>query len=93
MSPVICCDLQWRLTWPFVGLQIGINLADPMFRGKYYGVQRHPDDLSGVIKRAMETGCTKMIITGSDFKSIQGGLEISEEYGQSTPALITFIDR
>lgn len=62
------------------GFQIGINLADPVFRGRYYGVQRHTDDLSDIMKRALETGCTKMIVTGSDFKSIKGGLDLAAEY-------------
>ncbi|KAI0601712.1 hypothetical protein F4775DRAFT_589026 [Biscogniauxia sp. FL1348] len=61
-------------------IDIGINLADPIFRGQYHGTQRHPDDLDAVVSRAREVGCTKMIITGSDFKSSQHALEIAKEY-------------
>ncbi|KAI1488977.1 hypothetical protein F5X96DRAFT_642908 [Biscogniauxia mediterranea] len=61
-------------------IDIGINLADPIFRGQYHGTQRHPDDLDAVISRAKEVGCTKLIVTGSDFKSSQHALEIAKEY-------------
>ncbi|KAI1078508.1 hypothetical protein F5B20DRAFT_547293 [Whalleya microplaca] len=61
-------------------IDIGINLADPIFRGRYHGHQRHPDDLSAVISRAQEVGCEKMIITGSDFPSSRHALEIAKEY-------------
>ncbi|KAM0255974.1 hypothetical protein ACHAQJ_005278 [Trichoderma viride] len=61
-------------------LKIGINLADPIFRGKHRGVQRHPDDLKDVIGRAKEVGCTKLIVTGSDFTSSRDSLELAKEF-------------
>jgi TatD DNase family protein len=61
-------------------LQIGINLADPIYRGKHRGVQRHPDDLKDVISRAKEVGCTKLIVTGSDFTSARDALELAKEF-------------
>ncbi|KAI0007987.1 hypothetical protein F4779DRAFT_628781 [Xylariaceae sp. FL0662B] len=61
-------------------IDIGINLADPIFRGQYHGTQRHPDDLSAVISRAQEVGCQKLIVTGSDFASSRHALEIAKEY-------------
>ncbi|KAI1381153.1 hypothetical protein F4677DRAFT_402304 [Hypoxylon crocopeplum] len=61
-------------------IDIGINLADPIFRGQYHGTQRHPDDLSAVVSRAQEVGCQKLIITGSDFTSSRHALEIAKEY-------------
>lgn len=61
-------------------LQIGINLADPIYRGKHRGVQRHPDDLKDVISRAKEVGCTKLIVTGSDFTSARDALELAREF-------------
>lgn len=60
--------------------KIGINLSDPIFRGRYHGHQKHPDDLAGVINRANQVGCTKLIITGSDFKSSHDALKLAEEY-------------
>lgn len=61
-------------------LQIGINLADPIFRGRYHGKSRHPDDLNGVIKRAREVGCTKLLVTGSSFKSSRDALKLAQEF-------------
>ncbi|KAK4174741.1 putative deoxyribonuclease [Triangularia setosa] len=59
---------------------IGINLADPIFRGRYHGKSRHPDDLKGVVSRAIETGCTKLLVTGSSFKSSRDALKIAQEF-------------
>ncbi|KAM7194886.1 hypothetical protein V8F20_007751 [Naviculisporaceae sp. PSN 640] len=61
-------------------IDIGINLADPIFRGRYHGKSRHPDDLKGVIKRAEEVGCTKLIVTGSSFKSTRDALKLTQEF-------------
>ncbi|KAI1171147.1 TatD family hydrolase [Nemania sp. FL0916] len=61
-------------------IDIGINLADPIFRGIYHGKERHPDDLSAVVSRAQEVGCQKLIITGSDFTSSRHALEIAKGY-------------
>ena len=61
-------------------VDIGINLADPIFRGIYHGTRRHPDDLGAVISRAKEVGCQKLIVTGYDFKSSRDALEIAKEY-------------
>ncbi|OTB16206.1 hypothetical protein K445DRAFT_317186 [Daldinia sp. EC12] len=61
-------------------IDIGINLADPIFRGQYHGTQRHPDDLSAVVSRAREVGCHKLIVTGSDFISSRHALEVAKEY-------------
>ncbi|KAK0748550.1 hypothetical protein B0T21DRAFT_356773 [Apiosordaria backusii] len=61
-------------------IDIGINLADPIFRGRYHGKSRHPDDLKGVISRAIEVGCTKLLVTGSSFKSSRDALKIAEEF-------------
>ncbi|PHH91933.1 hypothetical protein CDD83_9718 [Cordyceps sp. RAO-2017] len=61
-------------------IDIGINLADPIFRGRYHGTQRHPDDLDAVISRARQVGCSKLMVTGSDFKSARDALKLAEEY-------------
>lgn len=60
--------------------QIGINLADPIFRGVYNGKQRHDDDLSGLLDRAKQVGCTKLIVTGSSFKTSRDALTLAEGY-------------
>ncbi|PSS00585.1 hypothetical protein BD289DRAFT_423950 [Coniella lustricola] len=61
-------------------IDIGINLADPIFRGVYNGKQRHDDDLAGVVGRARQVGCTKLIVTGSSFKSSKDALTIAKQY-------------
>ncbi|KAI0970968.1 TatD family hydrolase [Xylaria arbuscula] len=61
-------------------IDIGINLADPIFRGVYHGKERHPDDLQAVVSRAQEVGCQKLIVTGSDFASSRHALEIAKEF-------------
>ncbi|WYZ37388.1 hypothetical protein EsH8_II_000894 [Colletotrichum jinshuiense] len=61
-------------------IDIGINLADPIFRGLHHGKQRHPDDLDAVIQRAKQVGCSKLIVTGSDFTSSRDALDIAKQY-------------
>ncbi|EAA27581.3 deoxyribonuclease tatD [Neurospora crassa OR74A] len=61
-------------------IDIGINLADPIFRGHYHGKPRHPDDLAGVVQRAIDVGCTKLIVTGSSFKSSRDALKIAQQF-------------
>ncbi|TRX94644.1 hypothetical protein FHL15_004416 [Xylaria flabelliformis] len=61
-------------------IDIGINLADPIFRGVYNGKERHPDDLQAVVSRAQQIGCQKLVVTGSDFASSKHALEIAKEY-------------
>ncbi|KAJ3526254.1 hypothetical protein NM208_g11283 [Fusarium decemcellulare] len=61
-------------------IDIGINLTDPIFRGKYHGKERHPDDLDAIIGRAREVGCTKLIVTGSDLNNSREALKLAENY-------------
>ncbi|CAK7228741.1 hypothetical protein SBRCBS47491_007009 [Sporothrix bragantina] len=61
-------------------IDIGINLADPIFRGRYHRKQRHPDDLEGVVQRSRDVGCTKLIVTGSSFKSSRDALKLAEQF-------------
>lgn len=61
-------------------LQIGINLGDPVFRGKYHGTQRHDDDFDDVLQRALDVGCRKFMITGSDLKESAHAIEISKAH-------------
>ncbi|KAL8396986.1 hypothetical protein RB594_003905 [Gaeumannomyces avenae] len=61
-------------------VDIGINLADPIFRGRSGGKQRHPDDLHAVVQRARDVGCTKLIVTGSSFRSSRDALKLADEF-------------
>ena len=63
--------------------QVGINLGDPIFQGVYRGKQAHPDDQSDVIKRAVDVGCTKMMITGSNLVESKHAVDIAKQYRMS----------
>lgn len=51
-----------------------------MFRGVYHGKQAHDDDFKDVIQRALDNGCTKMMITGSNMEESQNAVDISKQY-------------
>ncbi|EJP66023.1 TatD family hydrolase [Beauveria bassiana ARSEF 2860] len=61
-------------------VDIGINLADRVYRGSYRGKQKHPDDLQAVVDRAKQVGCTKLLVTGSDWHSIKDAADLAQEY-------------
>ncbi|OAQ99762.1 hypothetical protein LLEC1_05632, partial [Akanthomyces lecanii] len=61
-------------------VDIGINLADRVYRGCYRGNQKHPDDLEAVVNRAKAVGCTKLLVTGSDWHSIKDAADLAREY-------------
>jgi TatD DNase family protein len=59
---------------------VGINLGDPVFRGRYHGKQAHEDDLENVVQRALDVGCTKLMVTGSDLKESERAIEIAKQF-------------
>ena len=59
---------------------MGINLTDPVFRGEYYGKQHHEDDTEHVLQRAIEIGCIKFMVTGSDLKESKHAIALAEKY-------------
>ncbi|PBP16997.1 deoxyribonuclease Tat-D [Diplocarpon rosae] len=61
-------------------VDIGINLTDPIFRGTYHGTQRHEDDLSDVIQRAVAIGCEVLIVTGSDLEHSEQAVLLAQDY-------------
>lgn len=65
-------------------LKIGINLGDPVFRGVYHGKPAHDEDLRDVIQRALEVGCEKMMVTGSDLKESAHAIKLTEEFRMSS---------
>ncbi|KAI1153541.1 TatD family hydrolase [Nemania diffusa] len=79
-GPASAATLDGSLTYKPRYIDIGINLADPIFRGVYHGKERHPDDLQAVVSRAQEVGCRKLLVTGSDFTSSRHALDIAKEY-------------
>jgi TatD DNase family protein len=60
--------------------QVGINLGDPIFRGVYHGKRGHEDDLEQVVQRALDVGCTKLMVTGSDLKESAHAIELAEQF-------------
>jgi len=61
-------------------VDIGINLTDTKYRGVYHGKRHHEADLPDVIKRALEAGCTKLMVTGSDLRESREAISLAEEY-------------
>lgn len=60
--------------------QIGINLGDPVFRGNYHGKQAHEDDYEDVLQRALDVGCEKFMITGSDLKESHHAVDLAKAH-------------
>ncbi|KAI4145007.1 MAG: hypothetical protein LQ340_006461, partial [Diploschistes diacapsis] len=59
---------------------VGINLGDSVFQGVYHDKKAHEDDLDDVVKRALDVGCMKMMVTGSDLKESKHAVEIARRY-------------
>lgn len=68
-------SIELRLT-----LQVGINLGDPIFRGVYRGKKAHDDDLDDVLQRAVEAGCIKFMVTGSDLEESKKAVQLAKDY-------------
>ncbi|KAK2763994.1 hypothetical protein FQN54_009613 [Arachnomyces sp. PD_36] len=67
-------------TSPLRYIDIGVNLSDPVFRGEYHGRKVHDDDLDDIIQRAVEAGCQKFMVTGSDLAESQNAIKIAQDY-------------
>lgn len=65
---------------PLRYVDVGINLGDPVYRGIYHGKQGHEDDLKDVIQRALDAGCHKMMITGSNLVESEHAINISKQH-------------
>ena len=61
-------------------IQVGINLGDPIFRGVYHDKQVHDDDLEDILQRAVEAGCVKLMVTGSDLDESKKAVKIAQEH-------------
>lgn len=60
--------------------QIAINLGDPVFTGVYHGKKVHEDDLDDIIQRALDVGCQKLMVTGSDLDESRHAIEIAKAH-------------
>ncbi|KAH8730126.1 deoxyribonuclease tatD [Phaeosphaeriaceae sp. PMI808] len=61
-------------------IDIGINFTDPIFRGNYHGNQRHEDDFEDILQRALDAGCKKFMVTGSDLEESKHAVKIAGEH-------------
>ena len=59
---------------------VGINLTDDVFHGKYHGKQAHEDDIQHVLQRAVNVGCIKMMVTGSDLRESRQAVKLAQEH-------------
>ena len=59
---------------------MGINLTDSTFGGEYYSKQHHEDDREQVIQRAVNLGCVKFMVTGSDLEESKKAIALAEKY-------------
>jgi TatD DNase family protein len=46
----------------------------------HHGKKAHDDDLQHVVKRALEAGVTKMMVTGSDLEESKNAIKLADEY-------------
>ncbi|KAJ2812780.1 hypothetical protein H4S07_001160 [Coemansia furcata] len=61
-------------------IDIGANLTDPVFRGKYRGHQAHPDDLAQILERAREAGIVAMMVTGGNLEESRHAIEMCRQH-------------
>lgn len=51
-------------------IDIGANLTDPVFYGRYRGKQAHDNDFEQMRQRATDVGMDRMMVTAGDFDDI-----------------------
>ncbi|GAA5996326.1 hypothetical protein JCM5350_007233 [Sporobolomyces pararoseus] len=61
-------------------LDIGSNLGDPVFRGKYHGKQSHPDDFEAILSRARTAGVGIQLLTGDCIEGSKEVLNLAAQY-------------
>ena len=78
-----CETVLWTMSSLRKLVDIGVNLTDPVFRGIYNSSQKHASDLSLVLKRALEVGVSRMIITGTSLSDSVDAAGMAEECNQT----------
>lgn len=58
-------------------IDIGANLTDLMYLGKYHTSQKHEPDLKDVLQRSWSGGLEKIIITGGSLEDAKSSLELA----------------
>ena len=69
---------------------IGLNLVDPMFQGKYHSRQHHESDITNVLNRAYERNVRSALLTGSSIVESQRTIDLLKQYGGSSPINLYF---
>ena len=59
---------------------VGINLTDPTYQGVYHGKQAHRGDIDLVLQRALNAGCIKFMVTGSDLEESKKAIALTKEH-------------
>lgn len=62
-------------------VDIGANLTDGMFQGRYNNSQKHPADYAQVLNRAWDAGLQKIIITVGTLSDAEEALKFAGEDG------------
>ncbi|KAJ2713441.1 hypothetical protein H4R19_002252 [Coemansia spiralis] len=60
-------------------IDIGANLTDPVFRGRYRGTQAHADDMAHMLARARAAGVVGMMVTGGSLAESAAAVELCAE--------------
>ncbi|CDO95001.1 unnamed protein product [Kluyveromyces dobzhanskii CBS 2104] len=59
---------------------IGFNISDHMFQGKYHGRKNHDSDLANVLNRCRITRVDKLLITGSSIHESKHSIKLCSEF-------------
>jgi len=60
-------------------IDIGANLTDKVFNGIYHGSKKHQDDFVLILKRALDVGVDKMIVTSGCLEDSKEALKLIED--------------
>lgn len=56
-----------------------------MYQGEYHGKKHHEADVDSVVQRALDVGCTKLMITGSDLLESDRAVHQARAYREPAP--------
>lgn len=71
-------------SWHLV--DIGINLTDGMFRGRYNGKEKHECDVEDVLNRCNAVGVKSLLLTGGNVRESEGCLRLCKLYQNNVVA-------